>query len=305
MNKAVLVARGRDGLRGRGKLRPRRFLPLLEGALKDRGVALQTAESSNEASELIEGGAEVVINVFNEQSERDDIVIPDSELPPHFAINRLQLRDVLNDKRVLNTFYREHGIPTPAESKLGQPGFEIYATGTGRPPRMLAAEEASRQGHHVTKFIETSRPYKGKVYRTYVRLFAIGPYLIAANVGLRPWSEDHLSVHLMDTPLEPELINHFQSLLVDRNLERFRTLAERLGKSLGPGTYVHDTVVEAETQNIYVCETGIKFEIGEAEDYFAPVRADVPALDLHLAEYSERLADGIVCCANDHGVWTS
>ena len=305
MKLVLIAARGHNGLRGKGKLRPRKFLPVLRRELALHGVTMATSETLSETQEWIKRGAQVLINVFNEQHERDDIVFFDDDLPPHFAINPLSLRDVLNDKRTLSEHYKKHGIPTPADSEMGQDGFEIYATNSSRPPRLVATGQSPQDGHHVTKFIETSRPYKGRVYRTYVRLFAIGPYLISGNVGVRPWAEDKLSVHLMDTPLDAELINHFQWLLVDRNIDRFRELAKRLGDCLGPGLFAHDVVVESETQNIYVCETGIKFEIGEAENYFAPVRLDVPALDFHLDEFAKHTADGIVRCANDNGVWNS
>lgn len=300
---AVLVARGKHGLGGKGKLRHRRMLPLLKQEFALHGIELKTAVNLFEARAAIESGAQIVINVFNELHELDEILIQDEDLPSHIAINPLRLREILNNKTVLSERFQKNSIPVPSDSKVAIDWFQIYATGTSVPPKLLADGEKPEYGHHVTKYIETSRPFKGKVYRTYVRLFAVGEHLIAANVGIRPWSENDLSVHLIDTPLDVELISHFQTLLVDRNIDRFISLAKKLGACLGPGIFTHDIVIEAETQEIFVCETGIKFDIGAVENHFQPIKSEIPALDFHPENFCKSLVCGIIQCVKSQGFW--
>ena len=58
-----------------------------------------------------------------------------------------------------------------------------------------------------------------------------------------------------------------------------------------------------ETDEIFVCETGKKFDIGPAEDYFTTITENVPALRVHLEEYGERFGECIIRCAQDEGYW--
>ena len=62
-----------------------------------------------------------------------------------------------------------------------------------------------------------------------------------------------------DTPRDPELLRYLRAELASADLERLLSFAARVGRTLGPGFYAHDVLVEAGSGELYLCETEFKF----------------------------------------------
>ena len=62
-----------------------------------------------------------------------------------------------------------------------------------------------------------------------------------------------------DTPRDPELLRYLRAELASADLERLLSFATRVGRTLGPGFYAHDLLVEAGSGELDLCETEFKF----------------------------------------------
>ena len=104
--------------------------------------------------------------------------------------------------------------------------------------------------------------FEEDVYYTSIRLMCIGSCLVQVYVRARDENEDSPSVHNANTPRHRRLLDHLYDSLVSPRMDGLISLAERIGSVLGPGFYAHDVLVDRESGELLLCETGFKFYDG-------------------------------------------
>ena len=78
-------------------------------------------------------------------------------------------------------------------------------------------------------------------------------------VRARDVTENSPSVHTGDTPIDRTLLDYLYGELVASRVDEYILLANKLGRTLGPGFYAHDVLVDNHSHELLVCETGFKF----------------------------------------------
>lgn len=72
-------------------------------------------------------------------------------------------------------------------------------------------------------------------------------------------------------------------------------LCERMGHVLGPGFYAHDILPCSDDRQLYVCETGFKFDDMSLREWLWPISSDLPFLSDHFTmNIADRAADELV-----------
>lgn len=104
----------------------------------------------------------------------------------------------------------------------------------------------------------------------------VGPELVAAMVSLRDAAEDNPAVHNANTPVDAELFRYFHTLLVDARIHALRDLARRIAQAPPPAFLCLDLLVEAATDTILLCETGLKFEEKSYRQHLVPITRELP-----------------------------
>lgn len=91
------------------------------------------------------------------------------------------------------------------------------------------------------------------------------------------------------------LVQHFYEKLYLENCARMERFAADLDAALGPGFYHHDLIVERDSGDIYLCETGFKFDAYAYGARLAALRHEAPCLEPFLSEaFAYRSADLVI-----------
>jgi hypothetical protein len=200
--------------------------------------------------------------------------------PTHLVFNRLETGRILRRKDLTNQHLSEAGILVPKMLETisnGELVFSNTMTGTARPVSLVDRAEMLVKNRYNTEFIETRREYRGVSYYSAVRLISVGRELLHAFVRMRPASDESPSVHAANVPLDPQIIEYFQDTLIRCRQDELVDLSSRLGDALGPGFFVHDVLVSTRSEQIFVCESGIKFHDFAYTGRLFPISAHLPS----------------------------
>ena len=266
--RVVMVAMGKDGLRSRGKVTPKLFFPAFCRSIAQCGIGsayVNDVHGLKQELLLSDAVPTILIDLINE--DFDDVVnedIPQELLQGVRAVfNSRRIARIVRDKEAANRFLSENHVPMP---RLG--GLENRRVFSNA---RLGSKEGVAVHHGVddldgdrynTEFVDTRVRYEGKVYFTSIRLMCIGSLLLQVYVRARDQNENDPSVHNANTPRDKRLLAHLYGDLVTPRLDEFVSLAERIGSVLGPGFYSHDVLIDKESGELLVCETGFKFYDG-------------------------------------------
>ena len=288
----ALVGTSKSGLCGFGKASPACYFPKLRYALAKYGVSLVAYRNPDDALGHIgnhDPARTAFILVYNEDFQRDDFQ-HFADLTSHAEFrfyNAPSVGAIIGDKRATNAVFAEAGISVPpmvsATEVAAGKVFSNAPMGTHAATAIIDVGRPLDADRYNTCFIDTAHDYRGKSYYAALRTLAVTGTMISAYVRLRPTGEAEAAVHACDTPKDPDLIAHFHELLVETNRPQLIKICEQIGDVLGPGFYAHDILPSRETGELYVCETGFKFDDRYYREALFPLNSDLPFLMDHFA----------------------
>ena len=281
----ALVGTSKSGLCGFGKVSQTLYFPKLGYELAKRGVSLVAYRDPDDALHDIDNhdpARTAFVLVYNEVFQRDEFQ-RFADLTSHAEFrfyNTPRVGAIIGDKRATNAAFLNAGISVPpmvsAAEVTTSKVFSNAPIGTHAATAIIEVGRPLDVDCYNTCFIDTAHDYKGKSYYVALRALAVTGTLISAYVRLRPTDEAEASVHASDTPKDPHLIAHFHELLVETNWPRLIKLCKQIGDVLGPGFYAHDILPSRETGELYVCETGFKFDDRPYREALFPISSDLP-----------------------------
>jgi hypothetical protein len=291
----ALVGTTREGLCGYGKATPALYFPKFGHALAKRGITLMAYRDPADALRNIanhDPARTALVFIYNEVFQRDHFQ-SFAELTCHTGFrfyNAPSAGEILGNKSLTNAVFSKAGIAIPpmvcgeATSKV----FSNAQIGTHAATIILDVGQPLDMGRYNTRFIDTVHEYRGNSYHVALRALAVTGTMLSAFVRLRPTGEAEASVHASDTPQDPARISYFHETLVEGNRPRLIELCEQIGEVLGPGFYAHDILPSRETGELYVCESGFKFDDQDIREALWPISSDLPFLMDH---FTIRIAD--------------
>lgn len=282
--RGILVATGFGswGFWGAGKVRPKIFFPPFAYSLYRNRIRMTFLKKTEELLRIKDQENIVIAHIFSEEGALNDffhkIKIPDRNF---LVFNRPELGGILGQKAHFNRLMSVHGISVPklvTDVGGAEMVFSNAASGSGEKAYLLNGGNFKiDRSRYNTEYIENRRKYNDCYYYNTVRLLAVGCELVHAYVRLRPENEESVSVHAKNTPLDPELIEYFQKILVQDKIGELKELCRNIGLALGPGFFVHDTIISSETEEIFVSESGIKFEDDAYINRLYPIAPYLPS----------------------------
>ena len=103
----------------------------------------------------------------------------------------------------------------------------------------------------------------------------IGPTITHTLIRARPVSEGSMSVHSKNTPVEAKLLNELYERLVIPYWGRLEQIAAAVNEAMGPGFYSHDIMLDTSTDELFMAETGFKFDDKTYCTRFAGIHDDL------------------------------
>lgn len=276
----LFAAIGPDKFKLRGKGPMSEYLPVLCSALRQIGYRTQMTAVPRIAKRVASDQRTVaVVNLLHEENDReidpryDALVLGASNL---VVFNSIPTCRIIADKARTNELFATKGIRTPRTSGYGGKSFSIPKSGSGSEVEVSDSHGSTHADRFVSEFIDTRLSYNGNEYYTMVRLMSVGKRIVAAFPAARSVSDGNYSVHGYDTPLERGLIGYLKKTLIDDIIDRHNLISQQIGEVLGPGFYHHDLIVERETRDVYLAETGLKFFADSFASHIEPIKKGSP-----------------------------
>ncbi len=263
-----------------GKANAARYFPEFCRVLREHGLAVRFCTDLDQVHEAMSGQMPtVLVSVYPE----DRVQIASSKMDgieekAVAVYNRASLGPILADKQETADFFRVNDLPTPPPAQSDSRAFTNARYGSHKGAALVEPGSALDKRRHNTQFIDTTVSFENTSYHTTVRLLAIGEDIVHAFVRARDTGDADPSVHEGDTPENPALLEFLQVELVEKRFEDFETLARRLADKMGSGFFVHDLLLESDSDRIFVCESGLKFDYGQNWLRFEPISDQLPSL---------------------------
>ena len=261
----LFVAMGEDPFTTRGKVSVRLFFPPFCRVLALHGIgSTYVYGRKNLERELLlsDGVPTIVVNLVNELFDNLDSWenIGDLLHKTDAVFNSLRIAKVIRDKEETNKILSGSGVSMP-RCNIGECKKIFSNVRIGCQEQVFIYEDLKEldDDRYNTEFIDTRIQFRNSVYYTTTRLMCIGSQVLQIYVRARDVSENNPSVHNKDTPLDHELLDFLYKQLVAPRLANYYLLAESIESILGPGFYAHDVLVDNNSDDLILCETGFKF----------------------------------------------
>ena len=202
----------------------------------------------------------ILINLVHEDfDDLNNWKIPEDMLSGITAIfNQTNVATLIRDKLETNLEFTRNNIAMPRLNPKKGKIFSNTITGTKEAVAVYRPGENMDPRRYNTEFIDTALHYNGNRYYTSIRLMCIGSRICQIYVRI---SEDtNPSVHSMDTPLDRDLLEFAYQELVPHNYYKFQRIVKGIESIIGPGFYAHDLLIESQSGDVYLSETGLKFD---------------------------------------------
>jgi hypothetical protein len=121
------------------------------------------------------------------------------------------------------------------------------------------AKEISEKFYN-TEFIDTIFEYKNKKYYCAPRIMCVGEKIIEIQIRLKNVNQNNPNVHARKTTVDPDLLNAYYENVILPNISSIEKICKNLKSALGFGFYNHDFLISTKTKDIYISETGYKFD---------------------------------------------
>ena len=282
----AIVGSERRGLAGHGKTRPDRYFPKFEyGAIKAGATVAfyQTPGLLMQSLHIHDGRPLAIIFLYSEEITEDPI----QDYPPEATMRLLEQRPrtiVYNspaiarkiaEKPVTNRILTDAGIDVPRmSSRADTPLFSNTITGTMQPTSVVAQGSTVDHARYNTELIDTRVEVDGREYFVLLRAICAGCRVLDVLARCRPVEDHSPSVHGLDTPLDPYLLNSIHHQHVQPRLDEIRNLCAKLGSTLGPALYGHDILLSRDGR-LPVCEVGFKFDAASFTDHLWPISSEL------------------------------
>ncbi|WOJ95045.1 hypothetical protein R0135_07705 [Congregibacter variabilis] len=296
----MVIADTPAGLPGYGKLEPSFFLPLFSEALLRQQLGLRVALTSKQASAWAPKAAAAIF-VFNEEyANRSAKFLPTSITSgPQHIFNNPQFAQIIADKEKTHRHLASFNISTTKLANADGKGqvFSNARANSRAETHLYDSAQTAPAERFNTEYVDTTFQHNDKSYYTMVRLMVVGDELSAGLCFARDASEQNPSVHALDTPLDPTLLQALHRELVDGLWAEHQRLAKRVSEALGFGFWHIDVLIEKDTLACYVCEVGMKFHnmsyfahLNQLEEIPREIR---PHID---RDYPRRSAEAFLRC---------
>lgn len=254
------------GISGFGKMTPQFFLPPFSRELSKFGYGTRIAVTRRQLKTLSHAAA-LVVYIYNEDYAQLDSSYMHEDLAtdPHIpCINLPSTSHVVSDKTLTSAMLSKAGIPVPEVQQPAGASHSVFSRsrfGSRLDANVVDPHEelSPHDDKILTRFIDTRVEFGKKCYFTVIRVLAIGKCFMSAVVFARDAAANSASVHALDTPLDTVLLDFLQQKLVDEREGELTELCEKVGQVLGNGFWHIDILVDNSTNQMYVCEVGIKF----------------------------------------------
>lgn len=269
------------GFNGQGKVDARSFFPAFCKTLHQAGMATHFAHTPNEMLRHLKPET-CLVHIYREIAP-ENISLYEQAMRQVAKADGAHRGAVFNDptlgamiarKDLTNSHLSKAGIAVPRMVTSDDTDAPVFANDIASTGAEVAI--GYDPDRYNTEFIDTRVPYKGKDYYTTVRLLCVGGALIHCNVGARDASES-ASVHGRDAPMDPEMLEYLQGVLVHSRIDALKDLAKKLGDVLGLGFFGHDLVICNKTGIPHVCEVGFKFDANAYRTHLAPLADQLPS----------------------------
>ena len=256
---------GDDPFFTQGKVVPKLFFPPFCRVLALHGIGstyVYGRKSLERELLLSDGVPTIVVNLVNELFDSLDTWenIGDLLHKTDAVFNSLRIAKVIRDKEETNKILSGSGVSMP-RCNIGERKKIFSNVRIGCQEQVFIYEDLKEldDDRYNTEFIDTRIQFRNSVYYTTTRLMCIGSQVLQIYVRARDISENNPSVHNKDTPLDHELLDFLYKQLVTPRLANYYLLAESIESILGPGFYAHDVLVDNDSDDLILCETGFKF----------------------------------------------
>ncbi|MBF9197343.1 hypothetical protein [Microvirga terrestris] len=307
MKNLVFVGARAHALHGNGKAST--FFQYADSVFRSYGIDVFKYKNFNEFELNIDKHRDgIVTMIYNEEDgieEAEQIErICMQNMRRALIVHPSKLGRVIGDKAATNTLLADNGIRVPkqikSEAAIGQV-FSNDPLGSGRTVSVHAPGEKLRFDRYNTEFINTVYPFRGRDYYVSLRAMCVGGTCIAIYTRCRPTEEGNPSVHTTNTPVDPELINYLHVRVAIRLQGKIIQVCEQIGQVIGLGFFSHDLLPCADTGEVFICETGVKFDEATLMNRLTPVRNSVVIQDVFNGVEIKKSAHEFVRAANEMG----
>jgi hypothetical protein len=273
----VITAMSPGGVNGPGKVEAAIFIPPFALRLARAGVATALAAGPAELRAAMTPGPAILVHVYREVAYRIDTPeVLEAEGRAAGVFNAARSGPIVADKVLTNEFLTGRGVRMPSLSPEGRVFSNLRQDSAGAVVIVDRLDRAEA-GRYNTSFVDTRITLAGQTYYTSVRLLCVGARILHGYVRARDVAEGSASVHALDTPLDPRLVEMLQECQVEQRMPELVDLAAGIAAALGPGFYAHDVLMPNDGGPPQLCETGFKFNDRSYPGRLLPVAAELPS----------------------------
>ncbi len=267
-----------------GKVTAFEFLPAFANQLREIGFDTTYVTSHKALKSMIDSCEKaIVVMIYKEVgSIPNDPGLEDTLSRAALVMHHPKIGQIICDKRESNIFLSKHGVPIPelADGSLASEHvFSNDNNDSGAAVYTVAPGATLDSSRYNARFIDTRVRHGDKEYYTTARLMCVGPTITHTLMRARPVSEGSASVHSKNTPVDKELLLALHARLVVPNADRHAKLARMVYDAIGPGFYAHDILLDTSTDEIFMAETGFKFDDLTYGNVISPIQDDLHFLD--------------------------
>ncbi|WP_112663436.1 hypothetical protein [Microvirga flavescens] len=286
MQDILFVGTKKNALHGNGKVGY--FFQYAEPILNRCGLNVFKYESFDALEARISQHKRAVVAlIYNEEESFEEVLntedLCSNHLERFLLVHPYKTGQIVSSKAASNEAFSKRGINVPpmaaGTTALGKV-FSNVIQGSGQAVSTRHAGETLDERRYNTAFINTVHSFRGKDYFVSLRAMCVGGVCHSVYVRCRPVDEGNPSVHAINTPLEPDLLNYLYTRLVIGFRDYINEICRSVGDVLGLGFYSHDLLPCADSGEIYICETGFKFDEISLKHHLMPIKDQVVMADL-------------------------
>jgi hypothetical protein len=255
---------------GDGKISPHFFFPAFRNALRPYGITVEDCSDEQLAAQLDRYRGQPIILVYREVHAATNsafalkVASAEAKARGHTlqVLHGLSLGLLIANKKATHRAMQEAGVPVPKLIEQRRASVRVFSNdncSSGADACLVDAGCDLNQDRYNTEYIDTTHLYEGRHYHVALRAMCVGRSCTSIYISARPIEDGSPSVHDSNTPHDAGLLNDLHRRIVVPRKARIDEICRAIGARLGPAFYSHDLLPSNSTQDIYVCETGFKF----------------------------------------------
>jgi hypothetical protein len=292
----IFTAFSRFGFAAKGKVYIPEYFPAFTARLAEQDIDCSFVWNEDGLEAAVDARDTALLHLYNEETGcayNDRIRAIEAQASMVFCPRRAGA--IVATKPDANRYLTARGVPMPEmvdPSHANGPVFSNTAIGSGHRTIVTQTPEMLDPARYNTAYVDTRRTFDGETYHTMFRIQAIGRQILHAYPRARHVREKSASVHSKDTPANGPLIEYLFDTLIKARWDEIVSFARHLGEILGPGSYAHDMVVGNQTGQMFMVESGLKFNDTPYADYIAAAAPEMPSNAIfYSGQYAVRAAD--------------